>query len=63
MSSISLTKFGVILIGGVYFLGPVPRFLFPDTEVGPDVGNGSSDMSSNISGLNEGLRCRLLILR
>ena len=43
--------------------GPVPGLLFPDPEVGPDVGNGSLDMFSNISGLNEGLKCILLMLR
>ena len=37
--------------------------MFPYPEVGPDVGNGSSEMSSNISGFNEGLKCILLMLR
>ena len=39
------------------------QFVFPDPEAYPYVGNGSLEMSLNISGLNEGLKCRLLMLR
>ena len=63
MSSISVTTFGVRLIDGGCIYGPVPGFLLPDPEVGPDVGNGYSETSSNISCFNEGFNCRLGILR
>ena len=51
------------MINGSYDPGPVPGFMLQDTEVGPDVGNVSLEISSNISGLNEGLKCRLLMLK
>ena len=63
MSSISLTNFFGRLIYGGYVPGPVPGLLLSDPVVGPDVENGSSEMSSNIPGLNEGLKCILLMLR
>ena len=46
MSSMAVTIFDGILIDGGCVLGPVPGFMLPDTEVGPDVGNGSLEMSS-----------------
>ena len=63
ISLIAITTFDGRLIDGGCFPGPVPGCLLPDPELGPDVGNGSSEMSSNLSGLNEGLKCRLLMLR
>ena len=63
MSSIAVTTFGGRLIEEGCVPGPVPGFLLPDPEVGPDVGNGYSEMSSNISGLNECLRFILVMLR
>ena len=63
MYSISVTKVFGILIDGGCVSGPVPGLLFPDPEVCPDVGNRSSEMFSNISGLNEIMKCRLLMLR
>ena len=63
MSSIAVTTFSGTLIDGSCVPGPVPGLLLPDPELVPDVGNGSSEMSSNLSGLNEGLKCRLLMLR
>ena len=61
MSSIDVTEVCGRLIDGGCVPEPVPGFLLPYYEVGPDAGNGSSEMSSNISGLNEGLKCRLLM--
>ena len=63
MSSIAVTTFFGRLIDGSCVPGHVPGLLLIDPELVPDVGNGSSEMSSNISGLNEGLKCRLLMLR
>ena len=51
MQSIVVTKFGGILIYGGCVPGPLPGLLLTDPEVGPDVVNGSSEMSSNTSGL------------
>ena len=63
MYSIAVITFDVILIYGgcvpVNFLG----FLLTDPDVCSDVGNVSSEMPSDILGFNEGLKCRLLILR
>ena len=53
ISSIAVTKFCGRLVYGGYVTGTFPGFLVPDTEVGHDVGNGSSVMSSNISCLND----------
>ena len=63
MSSIAVTIFFGIFIDGGCAPGPVPGLLLPYTEVDTDVGNGYLEMSSNISGLNEGLKFRLLMLR
>ena len=57
MSSIVVTTFCGRLIDVGCVPGPDPGLLLPDPEVCPDVGNGYSDMSSNISGFNEGLKC------
>ena len=54
--------FGILIDRGSV-PGPVSVLLLPDPEIGPDVGNGSSDIASNMSGLNEVLKCRLLMLR
>ena len=51
------------LIDGVWAPITVIGLLLPDPEADPNVSNGSSDMSSNISVLNKGLKCRLLMLR
>ena len=59
----AMTKFCVILIDWGCFTGPIPGLLLPDPEVGINVGDRSSEISSNISILNEGLKCRLLMLR
>ena len=48
MSLIAITTFCGILIDGCCVPGPVPGLLFPHPEIAPDVGNVSSDMSSNI---------------
>ena len=58
-----VTQLGGIFIDGGCVPGPVTEFMLSYHELGPNVGNGSSEMSSNISGLNQGLKCRLLILR
>ena len=63
MSSIAVTIFFGIFIDGGCAPGPVPGLLLLDPKVCSDVGNRSLDMSSNISGLNKGLKCRLLMLR
>ena len=56
-----------IFCGRLIYWGFFPRpfigLLFPDHEVGLGMGNESSEMSSNISGLNKGLKCILLVLR
>ena len=62
MSSIVVNAFFGILIDGGCVSGPATGFLLPDTELGPDVGNKSSKISSNFSDLNGGLKCRLLML-
>ena len=62
MSSKSVTTFDGIFIDGGFVPKPVRGSLLLDPEVCPDVGNGSSDMSSNISVLNEVLKCILLML-
>ena len=54
--SIAVKIFCGRLIDGGFVTGTVPGFMLPYTEVGNDVGNGSSDMSSNNSHLNEGLK-------
>ena len=62
MFSIAVTKFcGIFIYGGCVPV-PVPVLLLPDHESDPDVGKESSEMSSNVSGLNGGLKCRLLML-
>ena len=63
MSSIAVTIFGGRLIDWGYVHVNVTGLMLPDPEVGTDVRNGSSEMSSNISGLNEGLKRILLMLR
>ena len=62
MYSITVTTFGGRLVDGNCVPVHVTGFLLPDPEVGHDVFNGSLEMSSNISDLNEGLKCRLLML-
>ena len=59
----SVTKFCGRLVDGGCGTVPVPVLLLPDPEVGPDVWNVSLGMSSNISCLNEGFKCVLLMLR
>ena len=49
LSSIAITTFCGILIDGGFVPVPVTIFLLPDTEVGLDVVNGSSEMSSDLS--------------
>ena len=44
VSSINVTPFFGILICGGCVAAPVPGLLFSDCELGPDVGNGSSEM-------------------
>ena len=51
MQSIVVTKFGGILIYGGRVPRPLTGLLLTDPEVGPDVVNGFSKMSSNNSGL------------
>ena len=63
ISSTAINKFGRRLSYGGCVTGPIFGLKFPDPELGHDVGNGSLEMSSNISGFNEVLKCRLLMLR
>ena len=63
MFSISVTTLCGILVGGGCVTVPVPGFLLTYPNVYTDVGGGSSDMSSNLSGFNQGLKCILLMLR
>ena len=48
MSLIAVTTFGGRLIDEGCVPVHVPGLLLPDPEVGPNVGNGSSEISSNI---------------
>ena len=63
MSSIAVTIFRGKLVDEGCVPGPVPRFLLPDSKLGPGVDNGSLEISSNISGFNECLKRILLVLR
>ena len=63
MYSIYVTTFGGRLIYGSCVTGPVPGYLLSSPELGPDVGNSYLDISSKISGLNEGLKRILFMSR
>ena len=63
MSSIGITKFGGRYIDGGCVPGTVTGILLPDPEVGHDMVNGSSEISSNISDFNKCLKFRLFMLR
>ena len=63
MSSISVTISCGILIAGGCVPVLVTGFLLKHPKADPDTGNGFLDISSNITFLNEVLKCRLFMLR